>query len=131
MTVTRSNAFSGSEVASALAHEKFATARFALTNARFTVMPRLLSTLLNAGEVVLRNSATLDAILCGCERKLAMEIISGEVSTPISISASGNAFCKARVESPTPQQRSATRGLPLSMIVANSVAICSVDTIGR
>lgn len=127
MTVTRSNAVSGSEVASALAHENFAIARFALTYTRFMVMLRFPSTVLNAATLVRRNSVAVLAILWRWERKLAMEIISGEVSTPIRVSASGKACCKARVESPTPQQRSTTRGFPLSMMVANSVAIYRMD----
>lgn len=38
-----------------------------------------------------------------------MEIISGLVSTPMMASASGKAICRARVEIPTPLQRSQTR----------------------
>jgi len=56
---------------------------------------------------------------------LAMASISGDVSTPTICSASGKALMRARVENPTPQQRSSTLAFSLRKLADNSSATCN------
>jgi len=100
MTVTRSKDRDGSFVFSALALVKLVE-----QTAGCSV---LLEKLWTRG---LTNARCFD-------KNLAMDIISHEVSTPMTVSACGKALRRARVDIPTPQQRSTTR-------VALPVLICS------
>ena len=90
MTVTKSKDLEGSSVSSALARVKL---------------------VVHGGQTKPLGRRRISALTkerC-LVRKLAMDIISEEVSTPTTVSACGNALRRARVEMPTPQQRSTTR----------------------
>lgn len=109
--VTRSNDFPGKDVLSAFPHANVAAVH-ALDNFALALWKLWV------------NGLTMFRWL---ERNWAIDIISTDVSRPITDSASGNASIKARVDVPTPQHRSSIRALLALTFLDSSSATFARD----